>query len=69
MYLLAEVPLAGALLIEVLLREALLVDEEEMVLVVSGLLEKKGRIPLGLEILGEEKVLLSSGALPVIWYS
>jgi len=52
MCLLAEVPLAG-----VLLREVLLVAEEEMVLVVSGLLEKKEKIPLGLETLGEGKVL------------
>jgi len=47
MCLLAEVPLAG-----VLLHEVLLVAEEEMVLVVSGHLEKKEKIPLGLETLG-----------------
>jgi len=57
------------LLAEVLLFGFLLVVEEEMVLVVSGLLEKKGMILLGSEILGEEKVLLFSGALLVIWYS
>ena len=42
--------------------------EEEMVLVVSGFLEKE-KIPLGLETLGEEKVLLFSGALLVPWCS
>jgi len=41
---------------------------EEKVSAVSELLEKKEKIPPGLEILGE-KVLLSSGALLVIWYS
>jgi len=61
---LAEVPLA-----RVLLRELLLVAEEEMVLVVSGLLERKGKIPLGLETLGEEEVLLFSGASPGFWCS
>jgi len=35
----------------------------------SGFLEKKGMILLGLEILGEEKASLFSGALLVIWYS
>jgi len=64
MCLLAEVPLDG-----VLLREVLLVAEEEMVLVVSRLLEKKEKIPLGSETLGEGKVLLSSGASPGFWYS
>jgi len=44
----------------------LLAAEEEMVLVAFGLLERKEKIPLGLETLGEEKVLLSSGALLVI---
>jgi hypothetical protein len=63
MYLLAKVPLAGVLLCE------LLPVAEEMVLVASGLLERKEKIPLGLETLGEEKVLLSSGALLVIWCS
>ena len=63
MCLLAEVPLAG-----VLLREVLLVAEEEMVLVVSGL-EKKEKIPLGLETLGEGKVLLFPSASPGFWYS
>jgi len=64
MYLLAEVPLAG-----VLLREVLLVAEEEMVHVVSELLEKKEKIPLELETLGEGKVLLFSDASPGLWYS
>ena len=56
--------MAGALPLGVLL-----VAEEETVSVVSGLLEKKGMILLGSEILGEEKALLFSGALLVIWYS
>jgi len=64
MYLLAEAPLAGDFL-----SELLLVAEEEMVLVVSGLLERKEKIPLGLETPGEEKVLLFSGASPGFWYS
>jgi len=64
MYLLAEVPQAG-----VLLRELLLMAKEELVLVVSGLLERKEKIPLGLETLGEEKVLLFSGASPGFWCS
>jgi len=63
MCLLAEVPLAG-----VLLRGVLLVAEEK-VSAVSELLEKKEKIPPGLEILGEEKALLFFGALLVIWYS
>jgi len=61
MYLLAEVPLAG-----VLLCELLPAAEEEMVFVASGLLERKEKIPLGLETLGEEGELLSSGALFVV---
>jgi len=64
MYLLAEVSLVG-----VLLCEFLPAAEEAMVLVASGLLEGKERIPLELETLGEEEVLLSSGALLVIWCS
>jgi len=64
MFLLAEVPLAVALLLGVLL-----VIEGEMESVESGFLEKKGMILLGLEILGEEKALLFFGALLVIWYS
>ena len=48
MCLLAEVPLAG-----VLLREVLLVAEEK-VSAMSELLEKKEKTPLGLEILGED---------------
>jgi len=64
MCLLAEVPLAG-----VILRELLPVAEGELVLVASGLLERKEKIPLGLETLGEEKVLLFSGASPGFWCS
>jgi len=64
MFLLAEVPLAGALPLG-----ALLVAEGDMESVVSGFLEKRGTILLELEILEEEKVLLFSGALLVIWYS
>ena len=64
MFPLAEVPLAGALLFGVLL-----VAEKEMASAVSGLLEKKGMILPGSEILGEEKALLFSGALIAIWYS
>jgi len=63
MYLLAEVPLVG-----ILLRE-LLPAAEEMVPVASGLLERREKILLELETLGEEEVLLSSGALLVIWCS
>jgi len=63
-FLLAEVPLAGALPLGVLL-----VNEEEMESAVSGFLEKKEMILLGLEILGEEKVLLFFSASLVIWYS
>ena len=43
--------------------------EEEKEFAVSGLLEKKGMILLGLEILAEEKALLFFGALLVIWCS
>jgi len=57
------------LLTKVILAGALLVVEGKMVLVVSGLLEKKGMILLGLETLEEEEALLFSGALLVIWYS
>jgi hypothetical protein len=64
MFLLDEVLLA-----EVLLAGALLVIEEEMVLAVSGFLDKKGMILLGSETLEEEEALLSSGASLVIWYS
>ena len=64
MCLLVEVPLAGVLPLEVLL-----VAEEEKEPAVSGLLEKKRMILLGLEILEEEKALLFFGALLVIWYS
>jgi len=65
----AEVLLVGALLVGVLPLGVLLAAEEEMVLVACGLLERKEKIPLGLETLGEEKVLPSSGALLVIWCS
>ena len=61
MFLLAEVPLAGVLPLGVLP-----MAEGETT---SGLLEKKGMILLESEILGEEKALLFSGALFVIWYS
>ena len=64
MILLAEVPLAGVLPLGV--RP---VAEGETASAVSGLLEKKGMILSGSEILGEEKALLFSGALLVIWYS
>ena len=40
-----------------------------MVLVASGLLERKEKILLGLVIQEEEKVLLFSGALLVLWCS
>jgi len=63
-FLLAEVSLAGALLLGVLF-----VTEEEMESVVFGFLEKRGMILLGLETLGEEKASLFSGALLVIWCS
>jgi len=64
MFLLAEVLLAGVLLVGVLL-----VAEEEMMLVVSELLEKRGTIPLGSATLEEEEALLFSNALLVFWYS
>jgi len=57
MFLLAEVLLARVLPFGVLL-----VAEEEVVFVVSGLLEKKGMILLGSETLGEEEALLFAGA-------
>ena len=63
-FLLAEVPLAGAIPLGILL-----VIEGEMESVESGFLEKKGMTLLGLEILGEEKALLFFGTLLVIWYS
>ena len=63
-FLLAEVLLARTLPLEVLL-----VAEEEKEFAASGPLEKKEIILLGLEILGEEKVLLFFGASLVIWYS
>ena len=57
----AEVLLAEALLVGVLLAA-----EGEMVLVAFGLLERKEKIPLGLEIPGEEKALLLFSALLVL---
>jgi len=65
----AGVLLAGVLLVGVLPLEVLLAAEGEMVLVASGLLERKEKIPLGLEIPGEEKALLLFGALLVLWCS
>ena len=69
MCLLAEVLLVEALLLGVLPLVVLLALEEEMALVASRLLEKKEKIPPGLEILGEEKALLLFGALLVPWWS
>jgi len=42
---------------------------EEMVLVVSGFLVKRATIPHESATLDEEKMVLSSGALAMIWYS
>ena len=69
MCLLAEVLLAGALLVGVIPLEVLLVAEGEMVLAVSVFLEKREKILPELEIPGEEEALLLSGALFVLWYS
>jgi len=66
---LAEVLLAGALLVGVLPLGVLLVVEKEMVPTVSVFLEKREKIPPGLEILGEEDALLLFGALLVLWYA
>jgi len=63
MFLLAKVLLAGVLLFGVLP-----VAEEEMVLAVSGLLEKRETIPSGSVTLEEGEALLFSGASLVIWY-
>ena len=60
---------AEVLLARVLPIGMLLATEGEMVLVVSELLEKREKIPPESAILGEEKVLPSSGALLVLWYS
>jgi len=65
----AEVLLTEVLLVGFLPLGVLLAAEGEMVLVASGLLERKEKILLGLVILGEEKVLLFSGALLVLWCS
>jgi len=48
----AEVLLAGVLLVRVLPLGVLLKAEKEMVLAVSVFLERKEKIPLGLEIVG-----------------
>jgi len=66
MCLRAEVLLTGALLVGVLPLGVLLAAEREMVLVVSVFLEKREKILPELEIPGEEKVLLSFGALLVL---
>jgi len=63
MYLLAEVPLVGILLCE------LLPTAKEMVPVASRLRERREKILLELETLGEKEVLLLFGALLVLWYS
>jgi hypothetical protein len=60
--------LAEVLLVEVLPPVVLLALVGEMVLVASGLLEKKGKTPPELEMPEEEGELLLSGALPVLWY-
>ena len=64
MFLLARVLLAGVLLFGVLL-----VTEEEIMLVVSELLEKRGMIPPESVTLEEEEALLFSSASLVFWYS
>jgi len=64
MFLLAEFLLAGVLLFGVLLAA-----EEETVLVVSELLEKREMIPPESVTLEEEEALLFSGVSLVIWYS
>jgi len=69
MFLLAEVLLAGALLVGVLPLGVLPVAEKEVVPAVSGFLEKREKIPPGSVTLEQEKVLLFSGALLVIWCS
>jgi len=68
MCLLAEVLLTGALLVGVLPLGVFLVAEKEMVRAMTVFLEKTGKILPGLEILGEEALLLF-GALLVLWYS
>ena len=54
--------LAGVLLAGVLLFGVLLVAEEEMMLVVTGFLEKRGMIPPESVTLEEEEALLFSDA-------
>ena len=60
--------LAEVLLVEVLPPVVLLALVGEMVLVASGLLEKKGKTPPELEMPEEEGELLLSSALPVLRY-
>jgi len=60
--------LAEILLVEVLPPVVLLALVGEVVLVASGLLEKKGKTPPELEIPEEEGELLLSSALSVLWY-
>jgi len=69
MYLLAEVLLAGALLVGFLPLEVLLVAGKEVIPAVSVFLKKRENILPGLGIPGEEKALLLFGALLVLWYS
>jgi len=69
MCLRVEMLLTEVLLVGFLPLGVLLADEGEMVLVASGLLERKEKILQGLVILGEEKALLSSNTLLVIWCS
>ena len=61
--------MAGVLLAEVLLAGFLLVAEEETVLVVSELLEKRGTILQGSVTLEEREALLFSDASLMTWYS
>jgi len=68
MCLLAEVLLAGALLVRVLPLEVFLAAEGEMVLAVSVFLEKMEKILPELEKM-EEEALPFSDALFVLWYS
>ena len=58
-----------ALLVGVLPLVVLLVAEKGMVPATSVFLERKEKILLGLVIVGEEKVLLFSSALLVLWCS
>jgi len=69
MCLLAEILLAGALLVGFLPLEVLLVAEKEMIPAMFVFLEKREKILPGLEIPGEEKALPLFGAFLVLWYS